>query len=495
MPIKLKLGLGAIRSFKRLSYTAWHALAEFVDNSTQSYFDHRELLDRVYADTGSKLTVVINYDADKRLVTIEDNAMGMSREDLERALVIGEPPPHPVGRSRYGFGLKTAASWFGDLWLIETKALGAKVGHRVTVDVEQVAVSNGDLPIDEIADLGPEAHFTRIEIRRLNRPLHARTRGKIKEFLRSMFREDLRQGFLTLVWMEEALKWQDEYTFAQDERGQELRHGFGFEIGDKRVQGWAGVLAKGGRPKAGFSILHDGRVIRGQPDAWRPQEIYGQLQGSNDLVNQRLVGEIQLDAFGVSHTKDDILWFGDEEEEVEIALQAAVKDLIDAANSLRRPAPALPTPRDVRGAIEGIQGLLASPDLESRWIRLALPTSEELRQRTVSALEKSHRKAPDFSGAVNGLVVSGHMGADLEPSQEYLVVDTRQPGELGIVINLNHPHVRGMKADVLLDHVQHCVYQALAEWRAQHDTGATEPELVNFLRDALLRIRMPSERS
>ena len=36
--IQLELGLQVIQSYRRLSYTAWHAIAELVDNSTQSYF-------------------------------------------------------------------------------------------------------------------------------------------------------------------------------------------------------------------------------------------------------------------------------------------------------------------------------------------------------------------------------------------------------------------------------------------------------------------------
>ena len=39
------------------------------------------------------------------------------------------------------------------------------------------------------------------------------------------------------------------------------------------------------------------------------------------LVNQRLIGEIHLDAFEVSHTKDDILWMGDEEDTVQSELK------------------------------------------------------------------------------------------------------------------------------------------------------------------------------
>ena len=45
MSIDLVIGTEAIRSYKRLSYKSWYALAEFVDNSTQSYFDHQAELD------------------------------------------------------------------------------------------------------------------------------------------------------------------------------------------------------------------------------------------------------------------------------------------------------------------------------------------------------------------------------------------------------------------------------------------------------------------
>ena len=57
--------------------------------------------------------------------------------------------------------------------------------------------------------------------------------------------------------------------------------------------------------------------LEGWPDSWRPEEIYGQFQGSNDLINQRLIGELSLDDFEVSHTKDDILWLGNEEEQLQ----------------------------------------------------------------------------------------------------------------------------------------------------------------------------------
>jgi hypothetical protein len=70
--------------------------------------------------------------------------------------------------------------------------------------------------------------------------------------------------------------------------------------------------------------------------SWRPQSIYGQEGGSNDLVNQRLLGEVHLDPFDVSHTKDDILWLGDEEEEVERYLLNACKEYRETARKMRK---------------------------------------------------------------------------------------------------------------------------------------------------------------
>src|SRR2546423_528628 len=100
-PIRMEIGLNAIRSFRRLNYTTWHALAEFVDNSTQSYATHRDELDPVLATSGEKFTVEIDYDGRSGgALTIRDNAMGMSETELRRALRIGDPPPPPKWRSQ-----------------------------------------------------------------------------------------------------------------------------------------------------------------------------------------------------------------------------------------------------------------------------------------------------------------------------------------------------------------------------------------------------------
>ena len=103
----------------------------------------------------------------------------------------------------------------------------------------------------------------------------------------------------------------------------------------KVVEGWVGVLKKGSRAKAGFSILHRKRLIRGWPDSWRPEKIFG-VGGRNDLINQRVVGEVNLEDFEVSHTKDEINWDGLEEELVEEGLLKECKPFMETARKARR---------------------------------------------------------------------------------------------------------------------------------------------------------------
>ena len=52
--IQLELGLQVIQSYKRLAYTPWHAIAELVDNSTQSYFDNRDVLDEALSGSSGQ---------------------------------------------------------------------------------------------------------------------------------------------------------------------------------------------------------------------------------------------------------------------------------------------------------------------------------------------------------------------------------------------------------------------------------------------------------
>lgn len=79
---ELSVGPKAIDAYSRLSYTMWFALAEFVDNSTQSRLNYDSVVDQLLQDEGRPLTVSIVHDRQFKQITIEDNSIGMTKSDL-----------------------------------------------------------------------------------------------------------------------------------------------------------------------------------------------------------------------------------------------------------------------------------------------------------------------------------------------------------------------------------------------------------------------------
>ncbi len=493
--VPLRLGYEIIRSYKRLNYTAWHALAEFVDNSTQSYFDHKSELDRRHRNSKVKLRVSITYDSRTDHLRIEDDAMGMNLQELERALHIGQRFGDISGRSRYGMGMKTAAFWFGDKWSITTTRLNDPHEYYVELDVNRI--SSGDFQLDvDVRPASLDEHGTVIEIWNLGHPLRTRTQSKVRDFLSSMYRMDLEAGWLELSSLGETpLEWhpvQDRLQRLAD--GSPYMRNFEFGVNGKRVTGWAGILERGSRAQAGFSILHANRVVRGWPESWRPQEIFGQIQGTNNLLNQRLVGEVHLDDFEVSHTKNDIVWVGDDEEDVELGIKARIQDLIVVANRPRRAEDQRgPTPTQVKIAVGEIQAELISPELADVVLVEPAPNHQMVAEAKAPMLDATVVVAPDFTATIDGLTVNGYLGRDNSVNDPYVAVDAAESSQLIVVVNMNHPHLRQLETNGFLDHLRHCVYDAIAEWLARHKGATLDPDTIKFLKDRLLRLSFEME--
>ncbi len=497
--IALEVGPDVIRSYRRLAYTPWHALAEFVDNSTQSYFDNRELLDRQLKDEGKQLEVSIVLDATgEGSLRIVDNAMGMSLTELQHALKLGAPPANTSGRSKYGLGMKTAACWYGDRWTIRTKRLGEEIEHQVEVDVEEVAENSAELPYSAREGLDPREHYTFVEITKLNKIPQGRTRGKIKDYLRSMYRVDLRDGTLHLEWQGESLAWDPDENFVQAPDGSSYRRPFYFEVDGKTISGWVGVLDRGSRSKAGFSILHANRVIKGWPDSWKPEKIYGQPGGTNDLVNQRLTGEIDLSAFEVSHTKDDILWMGTEEEDVENKLKEECAEYREVAAARRLTPARPPSDLEVRAAVEELQAELSSNEMVDIINLSEVPPPDVVAAEMQALFNAVDPNNPSFSSklelASGSVEIVGYLSWETSPNDPYVVSESTRPDRVLVIINMQHPHIQQIiGAEGLLNYFRHCTYDAIAEWQARRVTADLDPDTVKLLKDRLLRVHMQIE--
>ena len=82
------------------------------------------------------------------------------------------------------------------------------------------------------------------------------------------------------------------------------------------VHGFAALRETANTAKAGFSLFRRGRVIQGSGDeGYRPSRIFG---SSNSYRYQRLFGELHLEGFEVSHTKDGFRWDDNEQPFLEL---------------------------------------------------------------------------------------------------------------------------------------------------------------------------------
>ena len=328
-----------------LNYKAWFAVAEFVDNSIQSYIANKEAL-RTLHGNDFRLKIRVWLDQHNSLIEITDNAAGIRGVDFPRAFRPAEIPADRTGLSEFGMGMKTAACWFTNTWNVRSKALGEPVERLIRFDLNDiVAAQLESLPVLETAT-PPEEHYTVLRLENLGNKFPVkRTQKKLRDHLASIYRIYLRSGEVELYFDEDKMSLQHsepEVMLAPpyatpNALPVKWRKDINFELGgSRRVSGFAALRAEGSTTHAGFSLLRRNRLILGSDDeTYRPQEIFG---NSNSYRFQRLCGELHVEGFDVSHTKDGFVWDDFEEEflqQLRDHLRAAPLDLLSQAENFR----------------------------------------------------------------------------------------------------------------------------------------------------------------
>lgn len=313
-------------AFARLNYKPWFAIAEFVDNSIQSFLSHRESL----RQAGQK-TLTVRVFADQDRIVVTDDAAGISVGDFGRAFLPAEPPPDRHGLSEFGLGMKAAACWFAKTWSVRTKALGDPWERTIRFDVPHI-VSTGteELVVDAAPSSKEAEHFTTLTLEKLNVRPQKRTVSKIKSHLASIYRCFLRTGEVAIYYNDERLSVSDTPVLVAprfdkpDGLAVPWRKDFVVELDDThKVKGWAALREVGSVSEAGFSVFRRNRLVLGSHDeTYRPEEIFLK---PNKATYQRLFGEMHVDGFDVSHTKDGLQW-----EEWEEMILASIKTQLNA---------------------------------------------------------------------------------------------------------------------------------------------------------------------
>ena len=96
-------------AFRYINNKVWTALAEYIDNSLQSFLNHRDELEKINHD--GKLNVSINLDFDDDTITIKDDAYGIDEESYQRAFELANIPLDANGLNEFGMGMKVSSVW------------------------------------------------------------------------------------------------------------------------------------------------------------------------------------------------------------------------------------------------------------------------------------------------------------------------------------------------------------------------------------------------
>ena len=387
--VNIQPDVSALRMFRSMSFTPWYALGEFVDNSITSAMKNRDAL---VAVNGSdyRVRIQIDFPDGTNDLVIKDNAAGISREEMQRALRMGKAPQDiSVGLSRHGVGMKAAAFWWGARLEIKTYPLGEPQGWRTVVDVS----SDGDIAGFVRVTPIPSRGFPGTEVRVCDlwqKTPVGRTKGAIKAYLPSIYRAFLGGGTgavevgCTLEYEGAPLRYENppllEAPYWPTKEGPAggapngvWRRDFETTLSTgKKVSGWYGILATLSRDKSGFFLHYRGKGIagvvpviptddgrggheaEGAKDAiarasYKPRKIFGD---GGSYPDQSFVGEFDVSDFGKTISTDAPLWSPDEELEfVDALYEQMVSDenrhFIRMARNYRRNLAARETRREI----------------------------------------------------------------------------------------------------------------------------------------------------
>lgn len=355
--VTIQPGVGMLALFPSMNYKAWFALGEMVDNSIQSYKEHKAELKRLNGPN-FKLKIDIEFSTSpKEKIVVRDNAAGIYKKDIARAFTPAVRREDLSGIGQFGIGMKSSATWYANHYVIRTAALGEDVSRTVTFDIPAIIENNtNQLPIDE-KPKDDKDHGTTLTLTQLHQGIPTgATLGRIRGYLQSIYRDSIRSGEVKITVGGKELEfteptlltepyWKTDKMPSPDEAGEPIywRYNLDFELRaswltdnapDKpstppRITGWIGILKNGSTKASGLALLWRGKVVvgagsaaQGDEDSYRPKKVFGT---SNTFPFQRIVGEVNVSDLQVTTYKDNIKWRPGQEEDFQDELRKALE--------------------------------------------------------------------------------------------------------------------------------------------------------------------------
>ncbi len=429
-------------------------MAEFVDNSLQSYLQNRERLQELHGKE-FRLKVEIEVErSDEVRIKIRDNAAGIATADYARAFRPAELPTDRTGLAEFGMGMKSAACWFAPRWKVRTCALGEGIERTISLDIDSI-VRDSIEELDVVErPAGVNEHFTEITLIDPYDKLQTKTGSKIKDHLASIYRIFLREQAMELWFNGDPLSYEipkvlvAPYYKTPTEEPRRWYREFSFDFGlGMKASGFAALREVASTSTAGFALFRRKRLIEGSLDEpYRPDFIFGT---GNSYRKQRLIGEIHLEGFEVSHTKDGFKWEDHEQPFLEILYEELEKQglpLLSQAEGFR----ARVAQRELRAEAEKANTRVAET------VQKEVPPILEQQSAARPFVERLPESATLDRSASSRLIEVDHRGAKwqitiqlaMDPAIEDWITVTDKPAargaprEITVRMSLTHPFMQ-----------------------------------------------------
>ncbi len=302
------------------SYGEEAALSEFVDNSIQSFIDNKDAI--IEKNLKQDFIIDIKIDTKSQTITIEDNAGGIHRDNLQRAITMGRDSNNPHQNnslSVYGMGLKASAIWFSSQWKLETSCIDSGEKLSFVFDLDSLLASNSSEIKVDTQEEDKSKHYTKITL--LNHfkksdstfyqdvvsPFLSETFFRFKDVKINIIHDDVviladEKKIFTPYNPLNARKFNKPGEI--EDVNSELitwEKNIDFDFGGRSVHGFVRIMNKGSYGQPAIRLLRNQRVIQGtslKPNL--PESITGT---KNKYGAQRIYGEIHLDGFSVNYQK------------------------------------------------------------------------------------------------------------------------------------------------------------------------------------------------
>jgi hypothetical protein len=341
--------------YRNYSYSLEFAIGELIDNSITSAYQNWE---KLVAENGSDyyLSIYINFDADNKRITVEDNAAGITDSDFDRVLVAGEKPLESNHLSVFGVGLKMAAFWFGEALQISSRPIGE---NYISVASMSLAEMDQEGKLVASTRKAPRASLKPGTVIYLEKPYPERWPEANEIVAKSKLWSSMYRIYLantvnpvrifvngTLLKFEPFPLMHEK--FWPSNKGPKVgsnektwKQEFSMTTTDGfKITGWFGILSQIRRDVSGFFLHFRGKGMDGigvgDSDEsgnsssnrrisnlyYRPFQIFGRDEGYRF---GRFTGEFDISDFGKPVSSDEPRWTGKQQEEFETAVLTALK--------------------------------------------------------------------------------------------------------------------------------------------------------------------------